>query len=100
VSRREPRSSSDGKVDVQCPQCAVRLRVRNEVLDAKIECSECHRVFIPRKAIGKRVARPDHAKLVLVIVAVVAAIVGVLIATSGGSAPRHADATPSAKGSK
>jgi hypothetical protein len=78
----------------------VKLRVRSDVLDDNIECSECHRVFIPRKALGRRVARPDHSKAVLGIVAGVAVLIGVFIATSGGGGKKPAEANPAAKAPK
>lgn len=52
----------DGKVRVSCPQCGTLFRVAEDVLDSKIECSECHRVFLARNTVGKRVAPPSHTK--------------------------------------
>ena len=70
MSRRDrptSRSSSarsgvrlDGKIDVSCPQCGTRYRVTEEVLEQKLECQECHRVFFPMTTVGKRVTPPSH----------------------------------------
>ena len=34
---RTPRARADGKIDIQCPQCGAGYRVKEEMLDEKIE---------------------------------------------------------------
>ena len=50
----------DGRIDASCPQCGTRYRVTEEVLEQKIECQECHRVFFPKTTVGKKIAPPSH----------------------------------------
>ena len=56
------------------------------MLDEKIECSECHRVFFAKSTAGKRVAAPDHTKAYIGFGVAAVAIIG-LFAISGGKAP-------------
>ena len=58
------------------------------MLDEKIECSECHRVFFAKSTAGKRVAAPDHTKAYIGFGVVIVAIIGLFaISGSGNSAP-------------
>ena len=61
-SARAPRARTDGKVDVQCPQCGAAYRVGQDMLDQKIECADCHRVFFAKSTPGRRVQKPDYTK--------------------------------------
>jgi hypothetical protein len=106
VSRRDPgasRSSSsargkgagvrartDGKVDVQCPQCAAAYRVPADKLDNKIECTECHRVFFPKTTAGKRVSAPDNSKIYVGFGVGAVVLIGILVLMNmgGGEAPK------------
>ncbi len=97
MARTQSRSPADGKVDVQCPQCATKYRILPDTLDDKIECADCHRVFLPRKTFGRRVARPDYTKAYVGFGAATVAIVVLLVATSGGSDKPAAPTKPAAK---
>ena len=56
------------------------------MLDEKIECSECHRVFFAKSTAGKRVAAPDHTKAYIGF-GVSAVVIIALFALSGKKAP-------------
>ena len=73
---------------ISCPQCGAAYRVPEDMLDEKIECSECHRVFFAKSTAGKRVAAPDHTKAYIGFGVVIVAIIGLFaISGSGNSAP-------------
>lgn len=98
VSRRDPagsRSSSsargkgagakaraDGKVDVSCPQCGVQYRLAADALEEKIECGDCHRVFLPKTTVGKRVKPPDYTKVYVGFGIGIVALIGIFILAS------------------
>ncbi|CAN0498904.1 unnamed protein product, partial [Discosporangium mesarthrocarpum] len=84
-----PRARTDGKIDVSCPQCAAQYRVTSEMLESKIECSECHRVFFPKTTAGKRVAPPDYTKAYVGFGVAAVVIVGLFIAMSGSNTPTN-----------
>jgi len=86
VSRRDRSASGsssargarlDGRVDASCPQCGTRYRVAEDVLEQKLECQECHRVFFPMTTVGKRVRPPSHTGTYVLI-----GIIAVLIIAS------------------
>tara|TARA_R110002096_G_scaffold17148_5_gene59184 strand:- start:628 stop:1779 length:1152 start_codon:yes stop_codon:yes gene_type:complete len=56
------------------------------MLDEKIECTECHRVFFAKSTVGKRVAAPDHTKTYIGFGVAAVAIIGIF-ALSGGKEP-------------
>lgn len=56
------------------------------MLDEKVECAQCYRVFIPKAAVGRRVQKPDHTKTYVGFGVAAVAII-VLFAVSGGSSP-------------
>jgi len=89
----------DGKVLAGCPQCGEQLLVKAELLDEKIECPSCHRVFFPRKTAGQRVKRPDHSKTYMVFGGAVVLIVASFLAISSmtGKKPPPSTATPPAE---
>lgn len=58
-----PKVGRDGKVDVSCPQCGAEYRLAPELLETKIECSSCHRVFFAKTTAGKRAKPPDYTKV-------------------------------------
>lgn len=92
--------ANDGKVRVACPQCGTMFRVAEEMLDHKIECSECHRVFLARNTVGKRVAPPNHNKVYAIfgVVAVLMIVSFVMLQRSGaGDGKTPAPAAPAAK---
>jgi hypothetical protein len=69
VSRRDRSASGssssrgarlDGRLDVSCPQCGTRYRVAEDLLEQKLECQECHRVFFPQTTVGKRIKPPSN----------------------------------------
>ena len=65
MSRRERPSSPrgarlDGRLDVSCPQCGTRYRVAEEVLEQKLECRDCHRIFFPMTTVGERITPPSR----------------------------------------
>jgi len=95
ASRSRPRN--DGKIDVQCPQCAAAYRVPPDKLDSKIECADCHRVFIAKKTAGKRLPAPDHTRVYVGFGAAAVAIVGILVlmSRSGNEPPKVAPAPAS-----
>lgn len=100
-SKRAPRERTDGRVDVACPQCAAQYRVTKDMLEQKLECSSCHRVFFPKTTVGKRVAAPDYTKVYVGIGVGVAALIGLLVLLSqggGGAAerPRPVASAPAA----
>lgn len=80
---------TDGKVDISCPQCGAAYRVAEEMLDQKIECTECHRVFFAKTTAGKRAKPPDHTKVYvgfgIAIVVIIALFV--VIGSGGGKEP-------------
>lgn len=83
-STRPPRERTDGKVDVACPQCAAQYRVTKDMLDQKLECSECHRVFFPKTTVGKRVAAPDYTKTYVGIGVGVVLLIAIFALMRGG----------------
>lgn len=93
-SRSGARTRSDGKIDVQCPQCAAQYRLPADKLDAKIECSECHRVFFAKTTAGKRVQAPDNTKVYVGFGIAAVGIIGIFILSSGGSKTPDKPATP------
>lgn len=82
--RGAPRPRSDGKVDVFCPQCAAQFRVAADALDQKIQCTECHRTFFPKTAVGKRRQAPNYTKAYVGFGALALFIVVTLVLMSGG----------------
>ena len=57
------------------------------MLDQKIECASCHRVFIPKAAVGRRAQAPDHSKTYLIFGFAAVAIIAIFIALGSGSEP-------------
>lgn len=94
-----PKVRSDGKVDVHCPQCGAHYRVAEQALDAKIECTECHRTFFAKTAVGKRARPKDNSKTYLIFAGVGVLIVASFVALSGGSKepPKRPAPAPVAK---
>ncbi len=88
-----PRARRDGKVDVSCPQCGAAYRVGEDMLDAKIECTECHRVFFAKTTAGKRVKAPDHTRVYVAFGVAAVAIIGLFAIMSGnrGGEPARED---------
>jgi hypothetical protein len=91
---RGPKVRTDGKVDVACPQCGTRYRLPADMLDEKMECQECHRVFFPKTTAGKRVAAPDHTKTYLIFGGVALAIVVLFVVSSDGGEPQKKAPAP------
>jgi DNA-directed RNA polymerase subunit RPC12/RpoP len=88
---RGARARTDGKVDIACPQCGAQFRIAGDALDSKIECTECHRVFIAKSTAGKRVAAPDHTKVYVGFGIGAVALIGIFVVMSGGGdAPKAA----------
>ena len=80
---RAPKVRTDGKVDVNCPQCGTQYRIAADNLDAKIECQECHRVFFGKTAVGKRAKTQDNSKTYMIFGGVALVIViGLLVMNS------------------
>lgn len=71
-------------MDISCPQCATAYRVTSDLLDAKIECTECHRVFFAKATVGKRVAAPDHTKAYIGFGVAAVAIIGLFALSNSG----------------
>jgi hypothetical protein len=94
TSRRGPRPRTDGKVDVQCPQCAATYRIAEEMLDSKIECGECHRVFFAKTTAGKKVKPPDNTKLYVGIGVGAVALIGMFAILASGGEPPKKEAPP------
>jgi len=90
-SSRLPRERTDGKVDISCPHCAAQYRVTKDMLDQKLECSECHHVFLPKTTVGKRVTAPDYTKTYVGIGVGVVVVLALFVLMRSG-----ADATPQA----
>ena len=67
----------DGRLDASCPQCGTRYRISEEMLEQKLECQECHRVFFPKTTIGKRIRPPSNTGTFVII-----GIIAVLIIAS------------------
>lgn len=85
------RARTDGKVDVSCPQCGAEFRIPSDHLSEKLECSECHRVFIPKTTVGKRGKPPDHTKVYVGFGIGAVALIGIFFAMSGpGEKPKKA----------
>ena len=57
------------------------------MLDEKIECTECHRVFFVKSTAGKRVAAPDHTKTYIGFGVAAVAIIGLFALSGGQSEP-------------
>lgn len=55
------------------------------MLEERVECAQCYRVFIPKAAVGRRVQKPDYTKAYVGFGVAAVAIV-LLFALSGGSA--------------
>jgi len=89
---RAPRARSDGKVDISCPQCAAQYRVSQDMLDEKIECTECHRVFFAKTTAGKRVAPPDYTKAYVGFGVLAVAIILIFVLSSNGGGNANANA--------
>ncbi len=53
------------------------------MLDEKIECSECHRVFFVKSTAGKRVVAPDYTKAYVGIGVVIFGIIGIFMLSGG-----------------
>jgi hypothetical protein len=84
-----PRARTDGRVDVSCPQCAAAYRIGEELLDTKIECTECHRVFFAKTTAGKKTKPPDYTKVYVGFGVGIVAIIGIFIVmSSGGEKPK------------
>jgi DNA-directed RNA polymerase subunit RPC12/RpoP len=83
TSSQRPRARTDGKVDIQCPQCGAAYRVGEDMLDEKIECADCHRVFFAKTTAGRRVQKPDYTKAYVGFGIAVVVIVGIFIALGG-----------------
>ena len=87
ASARSARARADGKVDIQCPQCGAGYRVKEEMLEQKIECADCHRVFFAKSTAGRRVQKPDYTKAYVGVgVGALVLILG-LVLMSGGDEP-------------
>lgn len=93
-SSRPPRERTDGKVDVACPQCAAQYRVTKDMLDQKLECSECHRVFFPKTTVGKRVAAPDYTKTYVGIGVGVVVVIALFALMRGGGETKPKPSKP------
>ena len=52
------------------------------MLDSKIECTECHRVFFAKTTAGKRVQAPDYTKAYIGFGVLGLVIVGIFVAMS------------------
>ena len=65
------------------------------MLDEKLECAQCYRVFTPKAGVGRRVQKPDHTKTYIGFGVAAVAIV-VLFAVSGGSDPEPVEQTRAA----
>jgi predicted Zn finger-like uncharacterized protein len=91
-----PRPRTDGKIDVQCPQCAAAYRIPADQLDAKIECGECHRVFFAKTTAGKKIKPPDNTKMYVGFGIGALALIGILVGMSmgGGEKPKAAPPPP------
>jgi len=57
------------------------------MLDEKIECSECHRVFFAKSTAGKRVAAPDHTKVYIGFGVAIVFIIGIFVMSGGNNEP-------------
>ncbi len=88
ASKRAPRTRTDGRVDVQCPQCGAGYRVGEDMLDSKIECSECHRVFVAKTTAGRRIQKPDYTKAYIGFAVAIVVIISIFVMLgSGGDEP-------------
>lgn len=64
------------------------------MLDQKIECTSCHRVFFAKTTAGKRTKPPDHTKTYVAFGVGAVFVIGTFIALSGGKGdapPKKAD---------
>jgi hypothetical protein len=83
---------------VQCPQCAAAYRVAEDMLDSKIECGECHRVFFAKTTAGKKVKPPDNTKMYVGIGVGAVALIGLFaIMASSGEPPKTEPPPPPPK---
>jgi hypothetical protein len=82
-----PRVGRDGKVETACPNCGAQYRISPDHLDSKIECADCHRVFIAKSTAGKKVKPPDYTKAYVGFGVAAVAIIGLLMMMGGGDPP-------------
>lgn len=86
--RSGPRARTDGKIDVFCPQCSAQFRIAADALDQKIQCTECHRTFFAKTAVGKPKRQQDYTKVYVGFgVLAVFMVVTLALINSGGSTP-------------
>ena len=71
-----PRIGADGKVEIFCPSCATRFRLDEAALDARVQCTVCQNVFLPRNTIGKIAKGKDYTKVYMSFGALVVVLVG------------------------
>lgn len=64
------------------------------MLDEKIECTECHRVFFAKTTVGKRIAAPDHTKTYIGFGVAIVAIIGLFVMSSGDKKPVKKNEAP------
>lgn len=91
-SRARRAAAPNGKVNIACPQCGTAYRVGQDMLDSKIECTECHRVFFAKTTAGKRVQAPDYTKAYIGFGVLGLVIVGIFVAMSMSGSKRGNDA--------
>ena len=53
------------------------------MLDEKIECTECHRVFFAKSTVGKRIQAPDYTKVYIGFGVAAVAIIGLFVLSNG-----------------
>lgn len=83
-----PRTRSDGKVDIYCPQCAAHFRIDVANIEAKVTCSECSRTFFAKSTLGKRTKGQDYTKVYVGLGVGAVFIIGTLVLMSrGGQQP-------------
>lgn len=98
AGRPGPRARTDGKLDVFCPQCSAQFRVAADALDQKIQCTECHRTFFAKTAVGKPRKQKDYTKTyVLFGVLTLFIVVTLALMSGGGSKPANAETPVVAK---
>jgi len=57
------------------------------MLDEKIECSQCYRVFFAKSTAGRRVQKPDHTKAYVGFGVAAVVLVGIFAISGGSSTP-------------
>lgn len=91
-----PRIGADGKVEIFCPSCATRFRLDEAALDARVQCTVCENVFLPRNTLGKIAKGKDYTKAYMGFGALVVVLIGGIALLMNKKVPVETKPTPAA----